>query len=1119
MIETARKGSKGGALSRVARSDLSAEDRGASTRAVGVDRLAVRLTGRLTGRLTAAVAAFAAAVAFTQVVVAPGGYGADTPSPGRTDALGPAAAGRGGAADLSADGRTAALTGPGGLAVRDLATGKTTALDTGGAAASAPSLSGTGRLLAYTATGPAGSGLRIVDRLATGGPADRPLTGGRGDLPFQRPAACLPDCGPLLSDGGRTVVFPARQAIGGSAVTTYVLDAGGRRVGLTSARSAPALLDFGADATPGRPVERTLVLALPTGSTVPLTAPRVESDGAFAIVPGSGTCAGVAGAGCEVRLRFTPDPKRCAKPTSTGTLFVASPVPGGQTAVALIGDTAAVCASRPAAAVATSAAGRCPDTGDAPGRKALLVKLRLGPEAAARGGLGQVAVGTERLYAVTVTNAPTGRGLDVVSEPRRLRFTTSDCALTLVQPETPLPGQPPPCQAGTALPPAVAVTAASWRSTRRLGDARQIEAVAALGSCTAYLRLAPGAVRPYAAALSLEAGGSLRDAVRMRLTGAGFSDVVVARRDPAGVGNFTGRGRPAARVVGAGTAPSVSADGRWIAFTGAPPAASTGPQVYLADTDSRGDRTYRSGPTTLVSTLPGGALPLRADAASLSGDGRSVAFEAVPPGADCACTQVYVADLGEQGGVVLASGTPDGAPANRESFSPALSADGSTAVFASRAGDLADVPGTRPDPERTYLIDLRLNIPGRPGMRVRPGGPPFHDENGAAIYLRDLGPDRGGPGAPGTELVSAPQPDQPAPTRAGLPAIAGDGGVVVFRADGDLTSPGREQAPVDAEQLSAWARTRTGMLAASPDGLDFGRLPLDVTGKPLPVTVTNTGSGPMHPQVTSTGPFTAGPGCTGVTLHRAESCTVEVLPAPTEQGPAVGTAVVSAPGAPELSADPVPLVAEIVAPALSVTPGALVAPPTGLGITADPLPFTVTNRSGEPLTLGVAATPASDFDVSLGDCGQVLAPGAACTPAVTFHPSKQKLRTGTAAVTGKLAGGGTALARVPVSGNTLAPALALDLPVVRAGQIVTLTGSHFPPSADVRLAPVSERHTALTVRTDEAGAFSLPIPVRQGDAPGRWSFEASSAGIAPVAGPELLLAPGTAQPNRFVSRR
>jgi Tol biopolymer transport system component len=213
-------------------------------------------------------------------------------------------------------------------------------------------------------------------------------------------------------------------------------------------------------------------------------------------------------------------------------------------------------------------------------------------------------------------------------------------------------------------------------------------------------------------------------------------------------------------VYSAGSTPSVSADGRLIAFSGAVASQSA---VYVRD--------MQTGSFTVASRADGagGTPAATANQPSMSPDGRFVAFT-TPTALDAADTDgyadVYLRDLQNESTTLVsrASDAEGGADAEFPAEFPSVSADGQFVAFHSGAGGLAV-------PEEVYCT---------------------------CIYVRDVA-------ANTTELVSRASgelgavPFNSSSTHA---RISGDGGLVVFQSQAQLH-------PEDTDQVSdAYIRDR-----------------------------------------------------------------------------------------------------------------------------------------------------------------------------------------------------------------------------------------------------------------------------------------------------------------------
>ena len=309
--------------------------------------------------------------------------------------------------------------------------------------------------------------------------------------------------------------------------------------------------------------------------------------------------------------------------------------------------------------------------------------------------------------------------------------------------------------------------------------------------------------------------------------------------------------RAAAPADGVSFDPAISADGSRVAFTSEATNLAPGFAGGFSDVFVRDLRTN----TTILVSRPDGAGPADPDgvsnAPSISADGRYVAFvsdadglsdDAVPGVAG-----IYVRDL-VAGTTRLASRAPDGSGADRGSSAPSIAADGSRVAFLSDAGNLSseDPPGAQGvfvrdlDAGTTTLVSRATGGSGAPavgdslspsisadGTRVAFASPSpnLSDEDVDAatdVFVRDLA-------LATTTLVSrANGVAGAAADFGGLdPVIAGDGRSVAFRSPATNLS-GEDLDPVaDVFVRDLAAQTTTlvsraagafGAPAASPSG-------------------------------------------------------------------------------------------------------------------------------------------------------------------------------------------------------------------------------------------------------------------------------------------------------------
>lgn len=211
----------------------------------------------------------------------------------------------------------------------------------------------------------------------------------------------------------------------------------------------------------------------------------------------------------------------------------------------------------------------------------------------------------------------------------------------------------------------------------------------------------------------------------------------------------------------------VSADGRYVVIASyarlSPADANTMRDIYVFDFSTR---------LITLETAGAAARPANGESTNpdISGDGRYVVFESTAGNLTnialaSGVPRVFWRD--RQTGVTrVLSTTPAGAPADGMSVTPAISADGGTAVFSSSATNLVDEENTSGDRMGIYRIQLSSNTRSRVDVTSNGGG---HAGQSAS------------------------------------PTLSGDGRYVAFASDADLTiddrSDGRDQ-PRDENGVS-----------------------------------------------------------------------------------------------------------------------------------------------------------------------------------------------------------------------------------------------------------------------------------------------------------------------------
>ncbi len=730
--------------------------------------------------------------------------------------------------------------------VRDRLAGRTTLLSDGGLGdATAPSLSATGRLVAFEAND-ARSGENEIDVATEESQGDlvrTRVTGNRGDPRYQRIGACpfadeaagLGRCGPRLSADGSTLAYPATLSPVSPSLRLSVPggdEEGARPVAANLIDFVPAdqMAEFGGAVfgilqvtltytnTGDAPIDFTAVPA----ATAPFRITQATCGRRLA-----------PGGSCDVDVEFDAGgtcPDNGTSVIESGELTTTATTPDGQTGVQLVAtcapfsSTSGTPEARPARYATPVAA--TPECAAPPtGLPLAAVPPQDDGEADNQGTSavdnGQVEVGRPELVWTTVS----GNGV--------LSFTAPDCSVRLVdpttlRPATPLPtDQPPPCHQGEQL-------------GEQLGEPSTFS-VPAADSCTAYFLLDPRRVATSAGLLTLDDEDCFACRQHTYIAVTGTRHVIVARHGPAfatapgTVVSVDGHGNP----VPDASQPTLSTSGRYVGFTAPVPIGTPGQQpaggtgVWRRDTSGKA--------TILVSCLPGAGACRRDTTASfpsISGDGSRIAFLARPNGSTPA--QVYVRET-VAGQTVLVSGR-GGAPGNASGSDPVISQDGSTVAFASTA----------------------TNLPGS-----STGGQALN------AYLDDLGP-----GTTGLVRVGSLAGSKAAVR----PALDAHGRLVAFESTSRLL-------PTAASGVdSAYLFGRFGELAFAPSSISFGKLVAGLPQQTRTVTVTDTGLGPItFTGVAITGPFRLiVDSCAGLVLHRGQRCVATVVCRPVGAGRPAG---------------------------------------------------------------------------------------------------------------------------------------------------------------------------------------------------------------------------------------
>lgn len=215
----------------------------------------------------------------------------------------------------------------------------------------------------------------------------------------------------------------------------------------------------------------------------------------------------------------------------------------------------------------------------------------------------------------------------------------------------------------------------------------------------------------------------------------------------------------------------------------------------------------------------------------------------------------------------------------------------------------------------------------------------------------------------------------------------------------------------------------TGGLTLDPTTFGFATTQVGATSSANTFTVTNSGGTAIGPIVINFSGADANQfrdvggadTCTAATLQPAGKCTFQINFAPESVGNKSASVIVSASG---VSVTAALTGAGTPPPQLAITPNSQNFGSVGVGDTASPLSFTITNIGGAATSvpaITLTGTNASQF-AQTNNCTAALAPlTGTCTVAVTFTPTA--VGAATATITAAAATGGTVSASVFGQGN------------------------------------------------------------------------------------------------------
>ena len=224
-----------------------------------------------------------------------------------------------------------------------------------------------------------------------------------------------------------------------------------------------------------------------------------------------------------------------------------------------------------------------------------------------------------------------------------------------------------------------------------------------------------------------------------------------------------------------------------------------------------------------------------------------------------------------------------------------------------------------------------------------------------------------------------------------------------------------DNAPGSPQAVSLSGTGVASAVSLSTGSLSFGSQAIAITSAARNVTLTNTGSAALS--VTNlvivganVGDFAEAANTCGGSVAPGSACTIALTFTPSASGER--TAILNikdnAPGSPQA----VSLSGTGVAPAVSLSTGSLSFGSQAIAITSATQNVTLANTGSAALSitnLVIVGADAGDFAEAANTCGGSVAPGSACTIALTFTPSASGERTATLNIKDNVPGGTQAL--------------------------------------------------------------------------------------------------------------
>jgi Tol biopolymer transport system component len=508
--------------------------------------------------------------------------------------------------------------------------------------------------------------------------------------------------------------------------------------------------------------------------------------------------------------------------------------------------------------------------------------------------------------------------------------------------------------------------------------------------------------------------------------------------------------------------PSISADGRIVAFTYIAPAGSGVSGVEILAYDRKAGRTEPTSQPVVSDVTVIARQP------SVSGDGRFIAFTSNGPGVGgrVGTDKVFRHDR-QTRTTIQVSVNPDGRPISGRASSPSISSDGNVVAFVSDGGRSVTLEDPGPGLQ-VYARDVAAKRTERVSAAVGGGAAngaassPVLAGNGRYVAFASQatnlvdGPGAGAPGlfrrdrqAGTTIMVSLTPQRTAAQGTSGGPSITPDGNMVAFTSNSqDLAAPQAGRVVLAASRLPSDVFLRdisaaeTVLVSVTVDG----------------GSTSGAGDRSYQPAVARGGRYVFFASDSPRMVDGDSDAFVDIFLRDFPPAPAVTPTVPTA-------EPPAPL----------VTPAELDLGPIALGAASEPMAAVLKNAGGSPLTVAGASITGADaasFEIVADGCaGRVLKGGEACTVTVVLKPG----------------GPGDKAARLEIRlrGGATQARIELDPPIGPPGVVTIATGSGFPAGATVRLAWSKGLTPPLDAITmDGSGRFRIGVLVFHNDTVG-----------------------------------